>query len=276
MDGVMRGPRLDHFEQLHFLRDYPYVDDRMTEEKRTMPTSKRDRSPGASQEEAFRRKMKRLPRKFKEGMRAVLEEAFRQKLDIHELVGSVARDIELTDGKSVAVHEAGHAVVALAVGFRVLHLEVGGSAARAGRACMTPPLWMPRQFSAKRTVCWFTEAHVAFAYAGCEAQRMLWKHEVPVSAIEAQDLADVDGALSYYRHWGTFDEDLLRTRNRTRARDIVRREREAVLGLADALLAQPPTRGTRRLNRSAILKVVVPLASTAMKRQIRKANAPTA
>jgi hypothetical protein len=133
---------------------------------------------------------------------------------------------------------------------------------------------MPRKLSAKNMARWFTEGQIVVGFASCEAQRMLWKHKVLVSMSEAEDLAHVERMVSYYRHWGDFDEDRLRSRSRARARAIVKRERAAVLGLADALLAQPPTRGTRRLNRSAILKVVVPLASAAMKRQIREANAP--
>jgi hypothetical protein len=120
---------LDQLEDAaHSSRKCP-SDDRMTEGKKTMPTSNRDRSPGTSQEEAYRRKVERLPRQVRARIRAMLQEALRQNLDLNELTGGLARENELFDAKSAAVHEAGHAVAALAVGFRVSHLEVNGDGA---------------------------------------------------------------------------------------------------------------------------------------------------
>lgn len=240
--------------------------------------------------------LERLPKEFKK--------AFHEWLvvvrDTAELLGEPQPSLkEFIEGRGepspqvVAVHEAGHVVVGLAVGLRIEHVCISSSKGPQGWHGAAKIPGTRGDFTAIRRVL---RSSAIAIYAGPLAQdRLLPDRSSSVSPLirfylrngpdtgEGSDGKMVARMLEKYvglRATGSaaraplppeakYLADL-RARLATRADELVTREARAIEALGDALLARPVKRGLRTLDHPAILAAVRPAASRELRRQLSR------
>jgi ATP-dependent Zn protease len=167
--------------------------------------------------------------------------------------GTVKRPSAL---ECTAYHEAGHAVVDLALGLTVQKVSIVPDDASNG-FCRGPSVQLYEASGRKerRTVA---RAAIISCYAGLEAQRL-----VDPNPAEHHGDGDEDEAFELSRRWGVLPgrcdfigddrHQAYLDRLRTEARRLVKRQRAAVARLAAELLAR------RELEGAEVERIVLPL-----------------